>query len=113
MHASDFINASYIVSSIYANDQISNKKFEPTKVDILCNKEYRTLTCLPQYAENPKQPAYIASQGPLQNCVGDFWQMVWEQGISEIIMLSLNDGVDVSLVVVVISALSSSSYLTR
>lgn len=46
------------------------------------------------YTENPKQPTYIASQGPLQNCVGDFWQMVWEQGVSEIIMLSLNDGVD-------------------
>lgn len=47
-----------------------------------------------QYTENPKSPTYIASQGPLQNCAGDFWQMVWEQGVSEIIMLSLNDEVD-------------------
>lgn len=46
------------------------------------------------YTESPKNPAYIASQGPLQNCSGDFWQMVWEQGVSEIIMLSLNDGID-------------------
>lgn len=46
------------------------------------------------YTESPKNPAYIASQGPLQNCAGDFWQMVWEQGVSEIIMLSLNDGID-------------------
>ena len=52
----------------------------------------------PQYTESPKNPAYIASQGPLQNCAGDFWQMVWEQGVSEIIMLSLNDGIDVSQV---------------
>lgn len=58
LHASDYINASYI------------------------------------YTESPKNPTYIASQGPLQNCAGDFWQMVWEQGISEIIMLSLNDNVD-------------------
>eukprot|EP00116_Pleurobrachia_bachei_P001828 sb/3462090/ len=50
--------------------------------------------CLRMYSENPKQPTYIASQGPLQPCAGEFWQMVWEQGISEIIMLSINDAVD-------------------
>ena len=53
---------------------------------------------LSQYTESPKNPAYIASQGPLQNCAGDFWQMVWEQGVSEVIMLSLNDGIDVSMI---------------
>ena len=54
-----------------------------------------TNNLISQYTESPKNPAYIASQGPLQNCSGDFWQMVWEQGVSEIIMLSLNDGIDV------------------
>ena len=37
---------------------------------------------------HPRTPAYIATQGPLDNTVGDFWQMVWEQGIVVIINLT-------------------------
>lgn len=37
---------------------------------------------------DPRNPAYIVTQGPLAHTVADFWQMVWEQGSVVIVMLS-------------------------
>lgn len=34
---------------------------------------------------------YIASQGPLSNTCQDFWQMVWEQGVSIIAMVTAEE----------------------
>jgi receptor-type tyrosine-protein phosphatase N len=37
---------------------------------------------------DPRNPAYIATQGPLANTSADFWQMVWEQGSVVIVTLT-------------------------
>ncbi|CAH2282063.1 receptor-type tyrosine- phosphatase N2 [Pelobates cultripes] len=50
------------------------------------NTDY--INASPIMDHDPRNPAYIASQGPLPSTVGDFWQMVWENGCVVIVMLT-------------------------
>uniref|UniRef100_A0A8C8DRN4 Protein tyrosine phosphatase receptor type Na n=1 Tax=Oryzias sinensis TaxID=183150 RepID=A0A8C8DRN4_9TELE len=40
------------------------------------------------FDHDPRQPSYIATQGPLAHTVADFWQMVWENGCTVIVMMT-------------------------
>ena len=51
------------------------------------------LSPLPPFAGTPQgydgqEKAYIATQGPMPNTVWDFWEMVWQEGASLIVMLT-------------------------
>uniref|UniRef100_A0A8C2BFH4 Receptor-type tyrosine-protein phosphatase N2 n=1 Tax=Cyprinus carpio TaxID=7962 RepID=A0A8C2BFH4_CYPCA len=50
------------------------------------NSDY--INASPIMDHDPRNPAYIATQGPLPSTVADFWQMVWESGCVVIVMLT-------------------------
>ncbi|XP_062297598.1 receptor-type tyrosine-protein phosphatase N2 [Scomber scombrus] len=50
------------------------------------NSDY--INASPIMDHDPRNPTYIASQGPLPSTVTDFWQMVWESGCVVIVMLT-------------------------
>ncbi|XP_037537333.1 receptor-type tyrosine-protein phosphatase N2 [Nematolebias whitei] len=50
------------------------------------NSDY--INASPIMDRDPRNPAYIATQGPLPSTVADFWQMVWENGCVVIVMLT-------------------------
>ncbi|KAM6314810.1 receptor-type tyrosine-protein phosphatase N2 [Aegotheles albertisi] len=50
------------------------------------NSDY--INASPIMDHDPRNPAYIATQGPLPASVADFWQMVWENGCVVIVMLT-------------------------
>ncbi|XP_054846938.1 receptor-type tyrosine-protein phosphatase N2 [Eublepharis macularius] len=50
------------------------------------NSDY--INASPVMDHDPRNPAYVAAQGPLPSTVTDFWQMVWENGCVVIVMLT-------------------------
>nr|CAG4643031.1 EOG090X01LO [Ilyocryptus agilis] len=37
---------------------------------------------------DPRHPAYIAAQSPVEDSIADFWQMIWEQGSVVLVLLT-------------------------
>ncbi|XP_063974325.1 receptor-type tyrosine-protein phosphatase N2 [Diachasmimorpha longicaudata] len=52
----------------------------------LNNSDYINASTITDH--DPRNPAYIATQGPLPQTSSDFWQLVWEQGSVVIVMLT-------------------------
>lgn len=44
--------------------------------------------CTSQVDNDPRNPSYILTQGPLQHTVSSFWQMVWDENCNTIVMLT-------------------------
>ncbi|KAK0174689.1 hypothetical protein PV327_010428 [Microctonus hyperodae] len=52
----------------------------------IINSDYINASTITDH--DPRNPAYIATQGPLPQTSADFWQLVWEQGSVVIVMLT-------------------------
>lgn len=46
-------------------------------------------SCLPLAQGYTSQQEFIATQGPLKKTIEDFWRLVWEQNVCNIIMLTV------------------------
>ena len=61
--------------------------YDDTRVKLSAEQDYINANRVHMEA-GPAALRYIASQGPKEATAGHFWQMVWEQGVSVICMLT-------------------------
>ncbi|XP_023288665.1 receptor-type tyrosine-protein phosphatase N2 [Orussus abietinus] len=52
------------------------------------SSDYINASTIRSTDHDPRNPAYIATQGPLPSTSSDFWQLVWEQGSVVIVILT-------------------------
>ncbi|XP_075964079.1 tyrosine-protein phosphatase non-receptor type 21 isoform X2 [Anarhichas minor] len=68
--------------------------YDDTRVELVPTKENNTGYINASHVRitvGGQEWSYIASQGPLSNTCQDFWQMVWEQGVSIIAMVTAEE----------------------
>ncbi|XP_069792065.1 protein tyrosine phosphatase receptor type Na isoform X2 [Narcine bancroftii] len=62
------------------NRMVLKAEVNPSRTDFI--------NASPIIDHDPRMPTYIATQGPLSHTIPDFWQMVWENGCTVIVMLT-------------------------
>ncbi|KAF7662203.1 hypothetical protein LDENG_00242740 [Lucifuga dentata] len=68
--------------------------YEENRVELVPNKENNTGYINASHIKvmiSGEEWHYIATQGPLANTCADFWQMVWEQGVNVIAMVTTEE----------------------
>ncbi|XP_076021681.1 tyrosine-protein phosphatase non-receptor type 21 [Genypterus blacodes] len=68
--------------------------YDSTRVELVPTKENNTGYINASHVRIPvggHEWSYIATQGPLSNTCQDFWQMVWEQGVAIIAMVTAEE----------------------
>ncbi|KAM4529156.1 tyrosine-protein phosphatase non-receptor type 14-like [Fundulus diaphanus] len=68
--------------------------YEENRVELVPNKENNTGYINASHIKvmiRGEEWHYIATQGPLANTSGDFWQMIWEQGVNVIAMVTAEE----------------------
>ncbi|KAF7230612.1 tyrosine-protein phosphatase non-receptor type 14 [Nothobranchius furzeri] len=68
--------------------------YEENRVELVPNKENNTGYVNASHIKvmiRGEEWHYIATQGPLAHTCGDFWQMVWEQGVNVIAMVTAEE----------------------
>lgn len=68
--------------------------YDDTRVELVPTKENNTGYINASHVKvivGSKEWNYIATQGPLQTTCLDFWQMVWEQGVAIIAMVTMEE----------------------
>uniref|UniRef100_A0A8B9KMI6 protein-tyrosine-phosphatase n=1 Tax=Astyanax mexicanus TaxID=7994 RepID=A0A8B9KMI6_ASTMX len=65
--------------------------YEDNRVELVPNKENNTGYINASHIKVGEEWHYIATQGPLPNTSHDFWQMVWEQGVNVIAMVTAEE----------------------
>ncbi|XP_063777978.1 receptor-type tyrosine-protein phosphatase N2 isoform X2 [Pseudophryne corroboree] len=73
------------------NRSVSTVAYDHNRIILKAEKSHDHsdyINASPIMDHDPRNPAYIATQGPLPATVADFWQMVWENGCVVIVMLT-------------------------
>lgn len=97
---SNYINAALMDVGAFGSEQASFQRFPEKPLSYLCSF-YFVQTWLfiydSVYTQSHKQPAaFIVTQHPLPNTMGDFWRLVFDYNCSSIVMLNEIDSKQVS-----------------